>query len=418
MLSLAALLLCVVITWFLLVVIFAPHIPYRIQGSIDLGSDDFVEMLEATCQTSFREGNRIEILTDGPAFYPAMLEAIRRARETVNLEVYMFRQGDVADRFIAALGERARAGVRVAVVMDYVGSFRHQRAITRRLRAAGCLVEPYQGMKWYRVARLNNRTHRELLIVDGEVAFVGGAGVADWWWAPLGGKPVWRDMAARIEGPIVAQIQGIAAENWLECCGEILTSPDVYKRLPPAGPSGALVVKSSPADRATPSRVLFQTIIEGAVRRVCIETPYFLPDTAFMRALIRLAAHGVEITVIVPGSQTDQRLVRLASRCTYGRLLRAGLRIFEYQQGMMHTKMAMVDDLWSIIGSTNFDNRSFEHNDEVNVAVRDQAVARRLLEDFERDLARSTRITYEAWTRRPLWEKLIGTLAWMFERQQ
>ena len=406
------------IAWLILVVIFTPHIPYTVGGELDLTSDFFMRMIEATCQSPFTRGNRIEILTNGPAFYPAMLKAIREARETVNMEVYMFMRGEVADRFIDALAERARAGVRVTLVVDAIGSFGHYRHIAGRLRPFGCRVEPYQRITWYRLARLNNRTHRELLVIDGEVAFVGGAGIADWWMKPLDGKPIWRDMAARIEGPIVTTIQGIVAENWLECCGEILAGEEIYKRKEPAGTSGALAIKSSPADRATVSRVLFQTLIEGARKSVRINTPYFLPDKAFRRALRRVLKRGVQVTVIVPGRHTDQKFLRLASRRSYGSLLKAGLRIHEYQPGMTHAKTMVVDDLWSVIGSTNLDNRSFEHNDEVNVAIRDDAIAARLTADFEADLPDCRPITLAEWKRRSVFEKLIGTLAWLLERQQ
>jgi cardiolipin synthase len=363
-------------------------------------------------------GNRIEILTNGPQFYPAMVEAIRNARETVNMEVYMFKQGEAADRFIVALSERARAGVKVSIVIDAIGSFGQFRHVVRPLREAGCRVERYQRFIWYRLARLNNRTHREILVVDGEVAFVGGAGIADWWIKPHRGGEMWRDMAARIEGPIVPYVQGIAAENWLECRGEILSGPDIYKALPEKGASGAFAVRSSPADRATASRVLFQALVEGAQRKVCISTPYFLPDFAFRRALARAVARGVELTVIVPGPHTDQRLVRLASRRIYGALLEAGVRIFEYAPGMTHLKACVVDDLWSIVGSTNFDNRSFQHNDEVNIAIRDEDVAARISRDLDADLARSLAITPARWQRRSVWEKVAGRVAWILERQQ
>ena len=406
------------LVWFVLVLLFAPHIPYKLDAPIDLSSDHFIRMIEAACQGAYKRGNTIDVMTNGPAFYPAMLDAIRGARETVNMEVYMFKRGEVADRFVEALAERARAGVRVTLIMDAVGSLGHYRNIAGRLRPAGCRVEPYQRLKWYRLARLNNRTHRELLVIDGEVAFVGGAGIADWWMKPLGGKPIWRDMMARIEGPVVTAIQGIAAENYLECCGAILSGEDVYKDLPEVGRSGAFVVKSSPADRATASRVLFQTLIEGAERSVRISTPYFLPDRAFRRALMRVLARGVSITAIVPGPVTDQRFLRLASRRSYGTLIKAGMRILEYQPGMTHVKTMIVDDLWSVIGSTNLDNRSFEHNDEMNVAICCPAIAARLTRDFEADARTSRQVTFADWRRRPIWEKLIGTLTWLLERQQ
>jgi cardiolipin synthase A/B len=406
------------IIWLTLVTLFTPAIPYHVETTVDPRSDQFIHVLESACQTTLEPGNKVDIFTDGPAFYPAMIEAIRAATETVNMECYIFKSGEVADQFIAVLSERARAGVRVTLVMDAIGSLGAFTATAAALREAGCRVEPYQQLHWYRLARLNNRTHRELVVVDGRVAFVGGAGVADWWWKAGSRGPIWRDMMARIEGPVVSDIQGILAENWLECCGEILTGPESYKPHDPVGDSPAFAIRSSPSDRATASRVLFQTLIECAREEVVIATPYFLPDRAFRRALRRTADRGVKIRVLVPGRITDQRWVRLASRRLYGALIRHRLRLFEYGEGMTHQKVLLVDGLWAVIGTTNLDNRSFEHNDEINVAIRDERITARLLEDFEADLSRSREVTFEMWDDRPLWEKLVGTVAWILERQQ
>jgi cardiolipin synthase len=288
----------------------------------------------------------------------------------------------------------------------------------RRLREAGCRIEAYQRLHWYRLARINNRTHRELIVIDGRVAFAGGAGIADWWGFPQHGQPPWRDTMARIEGPIVAALQGVAAENWLECCGEILSGPEYFPVLEAVGETTAFVVKSSPSDRATASRVAFQLLMEGADQHLRISTPYFLPDRALRRALVEIAARGVAVDVIVPGRRTDQRWVRLASRRMWGQLLGAGIRIHEYRRTMTHAKVLVVDGVWAVLGTTNIDNRSFEHNDEVNVALRDPAVARRLLEDYERDLLDSDEVTLDAWRRRPLWEKIVGPFVWILERQQ
>jgi cardiolipin synthase A/B len=406
------------IAWLVVSALFAPHIPYHIEHDLDATSDHFVRVLESTLLVTLTDGNRIEILTGGDRFYPAMLDAIRSARETINMECYIFKKGHIADQFIAALAERARAGVRVTLVMDAVGSFGAFHKSAGPLREAGCRVEPYQRITWYGLGRLNNRTHRELLVIDGRVAFIGGAGVADWWARPTRGKPMWRDMMARVEGPVVSQIEGVAAENWLECCGEILTGPASYKTHPKADGVSAFTLKSSPSDRATVSRVLFQTMVEGSNGTCRISTPYFLPDKAFRRALIRTAKRGVDISVVVPGTGTDQRWVRLASRRMFGQLLAAGIRIYEYRPAMMHVKMLVIDGLWSSIGTTNLDNRSFEHNDEVNLCIRDEAIAARLTADHEMDIERSEEITLAQWRRRPVWEKLIGTVAWVLERQQ
>jgi len=411
------------LAWLVLVFLFTPGINYHLARRTSVHDEGFLYTLQSTCQAALHHGNKITVYTDGPQFYPAMLEAIRGATHSVQLECYIFQPGRIADQFIAALSERARHGVNVTIVVDAIGSFSLWGRPVRRLRRAGCRIESYQRIRWYSLARINNRTHRELVIVDGRIAFLGGAGIADWWAGPARGlkkvkRRPWRDTMARAEGPIVAALQGVAAENWLECCGEILTGPDHFPDLHPAGSSTGFVIRSSPADRATASRVSFQLLMEGADHHVRITTPYFLPDRALRRALVDLRRRGVAVSVVVPGRNTDQRWVRLASRRMWGQLLGAGIRIYEYRDVMMHAKSLIVDELWSVVGTTNIDNRSFEHNDEVSIAMRDPELAARLLVDFERDIGASDEVTLEKWQRRPLWEKIVGPFVWILERQQ
>jgi cardiolipin synthase len=405
--------------WLVLVFLFTPGINYHLSQRTSIHHADFLYTLQSTCQAALHRGNRVTIYTDGPQFYPAMLAAIRGATRSINMECYIFQPGRIADQFIGALSERARCGVNVTIVVDAIGSFSLWGRPVRRLRKAGCRIESYQRLRWYSLARINNRTHRELLVVDGRVAFTGGAGIADWWAHPEGrkGRP-WRDTVACIEGPVVAAIQGVAAENWLECCGEILTGPEYFPDLKPAGGTTAFVVRSSPSDRATVSRVTFQLLMEGADHHLHISTPYFLPDRALRRSLVEISRRGVAVSVIVPGGKTDQRWVRLASRRMWGQLLEAGIRIYEYKPAMTHVKALIVDGIWAVIGTTNIDNRSFEHNDEVNVAMQDPQVARRLLEDYRRDVLESEEVTLDVWRRRPLWEKIVGPFVWILERQQ
>ncbi len=409
----------VFLVWLILVFLFTPGINYHLSHRTSIHDADFLYTLQSTCQAALHRGNRVTIHTNGVQFYPAMIEAIRGARQSVNLECYIFQPGRIADQFIAALSERARAQVNVTIVVDAIGSFSLWGGPLQTLREAGCRIEAYQRLRWYSLARFNNRTHRELLIVDGRIAFTGGAGIADWWAYPDGGRQrPWRDTMARIEGPIVAALQGVAAENWLECCGEILTGSEYFPDLTPAGETTAFVVRSSPADRATASRVTFQLLMEGADHELRISTPYFLPDRALRRALVEIARRGVAVSVIVPGRETDQKWVRLASRRMWGQLIEAGIRIYEYRDTMTHVKVLIVDGVWSVLGTTNIDNRSFEHNDEVNVAMLNREVAARLLEDYRRDVADSDEITLERWRRRPVWEKIVGPFVWILERQQ
>ena len=406
------------IVWFTVVLLFTPRIDYRVSTPLRPDSDEFLHVIQFTCQAALHRGNRGEILTNGAQFYPAMRDAIRAAEASINLEGYIFCPGNAADMLMDAIVERAKAGVEVRLVLDWVGSAWMGRAAARRLREAGCKINFYQPITWYRLHRLNNRTHRELLVIDGRVAFTGGAGIADRWLKPEGRTPAWRDTMARIEGPIVAALQGVFAENWLECCGEILTSPRHWPSLAPAGHTEGMLVKSSPSDRATSSRVVFQMLIEGAVNDVDISTPYFLPDRALRRVLVRAARRGVRVRVLVPGRLSDQRFVRLASRRMYHELLEGGVRLYEYRPSMTHVKALIVDRTWAVIGTTNIDNRSFEHNDEVTVAFREQAVTDRLRRDFEADLAASDEVTMETWAARSSFEKILAPVCWILERQQ
>lgn len=404
--------------WLVLVFLFTPGIRYHVRTRVSLDAPEFLHTLESTCQAAVHGGNRIDVLTNGRAFYPVMLDAIRGAQRSVNLECYIFQPGHMATRFMDAICDRASHGVVVTVVLDALGSAAMAGAELARMREAGVRVEFYQRLRWHSLARLNNRTHRELLIVDGRIAFTGGAGVADWWSGDDRSQPAWRDTMVRVEGPVVGALQGVMAENWLECCGEILTGDEFFPRPEPAGDTLAFVVKSSPADRATVSRVTFQMLIEAARREVLINTPYFLPDRSLRACLVASAKRGVAIRVVVPGARTDQRWVRLASRRGYHALLSAGIRIFEYQPSMMHAKVLIIDDDWAVVGTTNVDNRSFEHNDEVNLAVCDGGLAARLQADHQRDVANSHEVTLDAWQRRPHWEKLLGPIVWILERQQ
>src|SRR5688572_5649552 len=252
------------VVWLVLVLFFTPRVDYRVSTALRPDSDQFLHVIQASCQAALHGSNRVEILTDGTQFYPAMRDAILQATTSINLEAYIFQQGRVADMLIDAMVARAREGVTVRLVLDAIGSAGLRGRPVQRLHDAGCHVQFYQPLRWYRVHRINNRTHRELLIIDGRVVFAGGAGVADWWYMPIGKEAAWRDTMARIEGPIVTALQGVFAENWLECGGEIMTSPGDWPTLEPAGTTEAMLVKSSPADRATTSRVVFQMLIEGA----------------------------------------------------------------------------------------------------------------------------------------------------------
>lgn len=419
---------CIALVGFLIfLILFEPGLEYKVEApEAPLASDAYLHQLGALADAQVHPHNRVEVLTDGEQFYRAELDAVRGAKQTVNVEFYIFEPGEAARRFLDALTERARAGVAVKLVLDAVGSHSARAALFDELRAAGGRVAWYHPLRWYNFKRLNNRTHRDLVVVDGRVAFLGGAGVADHWLLDHPGHPRWRDTMVRVEGDAVASLQATFAENWLESAGEILTGDRYFPYPPPgedtdrAGSATGLVVNSTPsAGRATRARVLFQLLLASARHSIHITSPYFLPDRGGRDELVRaIRERGVSVTVLTTGQHSDQLLTRRASRRVYGDLLKAGVEIHEYQPAMMHAKVMVVDGLWSVVGSTNFDPRSFGHNDEVNLALRDPALATRLDEDFARDLARAQRITLEEWQRRPVWERVTECLSRLLERQQ
>ncbi len=406
----------------LFLALFEPGLAYKITTppSSPLDSDDFLRMLEALTDAKVHRHSRFKVLTNGEVYYEAELEAIRAAQHHINLEAYIFKKGEVGRRFVEALTERARAGVRVNLVIDAIGSFTSWDSYFKELRAAGGRVAWYHPLKWYMLPRINNRTHRELIIVDGMIGFIGGAGFADHWLISSDKKPRWRDGMFRVEGDAVLSLQSTFAENWLEASGEILTGKEYFPFCETPDDTPALIVNSSPsAGRSTPARMLFQTLLASAQKSVLITTPYFLPDRSARDEMVcAVRDRGVDVQVITPSDKSDHLLVRRSSRRLYGDLLKAGARIFEYQPTMIHAKTMVIDGQWTIVGSTNFDNRSFGLNDEVNLVVFDEKLAARVAEDFTRDREESREVTYDEWCRRPVIEKLHEQLARVLERQQ
>jgi cardiolipin synthase len=366
----------------------------------------------------------MEVLKNGQTFYPAELSAIASAKETINLEAYIFAKGKIARQFVDALAERARAGVRVKVVVDAIGSFLTPDSFFQPIRDAGGRVEWYQPLRWYTFKRWNNRTHRKLMVIDGRIAFCGGADIGDDWLCGTGGRPPWRDTVFRFEGDLATGLQSTFAENWLESSEEVLADDDFFPRarennVPPGNQTDGMVVNSTPsAARGTRAHILYQTLLAYARQTICITTPYFLPDRSSLAEIMKAARdRGVKVVVLTPGKHTDHLFTRSSSRRRYGDLLKAGVEVYEYKPAMIHAKTMVVDGLWSVVGSTNFDNRSFGLNDEVNVALRGRELAERLEADFHEDLEQSQRITYERWHQRPVREKVLEWVFRVFDRQ-
>ena len=382
-------------------------------------SDRFLEIVEALTDARLNRTGNLEVLTNGNSFYPAALEAIRGATQSINLEAYIFQKGEIARQYVQALVERARAGVKVNLVLDAFGSAGTGKSFFAPLHDAGGKVGWYNGPRWYRLMHMDNRTHRELMIVDGRIGFIGGAGVADQWYTGTGPNPRWRDSAVRVEGEAVCSLQATFAENWLATSGELLIGDAYFPRIQCDNPLVSMVVNSTPTvGGSTRARILFQLLVASARRSISITTPYFLPDKSLMQDLCHAVERGVRLRVLVPGRKSDHMVTRSTSRAGYGELLKAGAEVFEYQPAMIHAKILCVDDLWTVIGSTNFDNRSFGINDEVNLAMRNAAVATRFERDTALDLDQSRRISLEEWKHRPVTERATELMGLVIERQQ
>jgi cardiolipin synthase A/B len=411
-----------VLAFLLFLALFEPGLAYKITAhdTEPLGSEDFLCVLEAITDAKVHRRGRVEVLTNGEVFYEAELDAIRGARHSVNLEAYIFQKGEVTKKFVDALTERARNGVRVRMVLDAVGSFATWESYFSELRAAGGQVCWYHPLRWHTVARFNNRTHREIVVVDGRTGFVGGAGFADHWYKGDEKNPRWRDTMFRVEGELVTSIQAGFVENWLEASGEILSGREYFPEGEVEDSLEALVVDSSPGSGgSTRARILYQTLLASTSKSLHVTTPYFLPDRSARNEMVRaVRERGVELKIVVPGRHSDHLLTRRSSRRLFGDLLKAGARIYEYEPAMIHAKTMIVDGVWSVVGSTNFDNRSFGLNDEINLAAHDPRLAARLAEDFSADLAASREITYDEWRRRPIFERMHEWLGWVLERQQ
>jgi len=352
-------------------------------------------------------GNRVTDLENGDEIFPAMLEAIRGATTTITFETYIYWSGDIGAKFAAALAERARAGVKVKVMVDWVGSIKMDDDLLTGMKDAGVEIHKYRPLKWYNLGRLNNRTHRKLLVIDGRVGFTGGVGIADQWEGHAQDTDHWRDLHFRIEGPVVAQVQSAFNDNWIKTTGVVLNGADYFPPLETAGAMDAHMFVASPAGGSESMHLMYLMSIAAADRTIDLEAAYFVPDPLMIQALQAARHRGVRVRVIVPGKHIDSDSVRLASKAHWGELLLAGVEIHEYQPTMMHNKLLIVDGLMTSVGSTNFDIRSFRLNDEASLNVYDAGFATRMTEVFESDLKPTVLYTYEMWKNRSMKEKLF-----------
>ncbi len=352
-------------------------------------------------------GNVVTDLENGVEIFPAMLSAIRGAQKTITLETYIYWSGNVGQHFADALSERARNGVKVKVMVDWAGSIKMEDSLLQSMKDAGVEIHQYRPLKWFNLGRLNNRTHRKLLVVDGRIGFTGGVGIADIWEGEAQDPDHWRDLHFRVEGPVVAQFQSAFNDNWIKTTGVVLNGEDYFPPLQPAGPMDAHMFVASPAGGSESMHLMYLLSIAAAERSIDLQAAYFVPDDLIIKALLAARHRGVRVRVVLPGKHIDSETVRLASKAHWGELLLGGVEIHEYQPTMMHNKLLIVDGLMVSVGSTNFDVRSFRLNDEASLNVYDADFAARMTEVFEADLKPTVQYTYRMWKERPLKEKLV-----------
>ncbi|MDR5733780.1 cardiolipin synthase [Caballeronia sp. LZ025] len=363
------------------------------------------------------DGNRFNVLVNGDEIFPSMLDGIRSARHTITLETFIYWKGAIGEDIARALADKARAGIAVHVLLDWVGSSKMDKRYLDTLREAGAEVVKYHKPHWTGLGRMNDRTHRKLLVIDGHIGFTGGVGIADEWTGHAQDEKHWRDTHYRIEGPAVGQMQAVFMDNWVKATGNVLHGPKYFPQIEAAGDGLAHMFSSSPSGGSDDMQLMYLMAITAATRSIHLSSAYFVPDKLTINAIVEAAKRGVKVRIITPGKRIDTHTVREASRACWGDLLAAGVEMHEYQPTMFHCKVIVVDEYLVSVGSTNFDSRSFKLNDEANLNIYDRDFARQQREIFDSDVAKSKRITLDEWRRRPLLEKLLDRAVALFDPQ-
>lgn len=387
------------------------------------GSGEFLDVLVGGLNVPVLRGGTARVLQNGDEFYPVILKAIREARDTVNFQMYIWESGTISDEFIGAFNEAAKRGVEVRVLLDAFGSIKFKKEDRQRLRDAGCKLQFFRPLTWYNMVRVFKRSHQRAIVVDGRIGFTGGAAVADKWRGDALNEKQWRDNMTMVTGPLVTGIQAAFGNDWVHCCGEIVTGPRFYPQ-PPAGMAGpeaehgagldspegnaiGLAVVSSPSDAQQPVRICHWLSFRAARRTLYICNSYFIPDNRLRGGVMNRAKAGVDVRILVPGAKTDAKPVRLAGHTHYEELLRAGVRIYEYQPTMMHAKAVVVDGIWSVVGSANMDERSMELNEENVLGICDPELAHQLERGLLEDFKKSKEIDLETWCQRSIFTRLL-----------
>lgn len=353
------------------------------------------------------DGNRFEVLVNGDEIFPSMLEGIRSAKKTITFETFIYWSGAIGEQIANALAEKARAGVSVHVLLDWVGSSKMDKRYLQTLRDAGAEVIQYHKPHWTGLGRMNDRTHRKLLVIDGRTGFTGGVGIADEWTGHAQDEKHWRDTHFRVQGPAVGQMQAVFMDNWVKATGNVLHGANYFPEIERAGDGLAHMFSSSPSGGSDDMQLMYLMAITAATHSIDLSSAYFVPDKLTINAIVEAARRGVRVRIITPGKRIDTHTVREASRACWGDLLAAGVEMYEYQPTMFHCKLIVVDEFLVSVGSTNFDSRSFKLNDEANLNIYDRDFARQQTAIFDADIQRSKRITLEDWQRRGLGERML-----------
>lgn len=390
---------------------------YPLESIADIESVSFHATMAGVTGMPLIPGNRVAIYNNGDEFYPAMLEAIESATLSITMEQYIFWDGEVGRRFAEAFAQKARQGVSVKLLLDAVGSSTLGPEIFRILEAGGCQLAWFRPIHWYTLHPAHERNHRKSVIVDGRIAFTGGAGFGDQWLGSAGNPKEWRDIQIGIEGPAAVAQQTGFVQNWMASTGEIVAGPRYFPSTPDAGSVAVQTILSSPITGAGAVGTMYLVALQSAKRSLNIANSYFIPDSRVIEMLAEACRRGVIVKVLVAGKHNDTWLARQNSVRRYGDLLRAGVEIYEFQPTMLHQKIMIVDGLWATVGTANFDNRSFALNEETNVCVHDPGLVDDLSAAFLADLVRSKQIHLRGWKRRGLWQKIKEQCAALVEDQ-
>jgi cardiolipin synthase len=390
---------------------------YGLNHDFAIESAEFLSTIAGATDTPLQQGNKIEIYNNGDEFYPPMLEAIKQARSSVTIEAYIYWAGEIGRKFADALAAKRREGVPVKLLLDAVGSATISDEILKTLQDGGCEVRWYHPIHWYSLNRINNRTHRKSLIVDGQVGFTGGAGIADHWLGHAENPDHWRDIQIRLEGPAVGTLQSAFSRNWLETTRELISGNAFFPTQQNAGSLAVQSILSSPETGSSTVRIMYYLSIVGARKSILIANPYFIPDKQASKILIEARRRGVAVKIMVSGIHNDTKVARYNTTRLYGPLLEAGVEIYEYNQTMLHHKFMVCDGVWATVGTANFDSRSFALNDENNVCVYDHEFAKQWEEIFRRDLPACQPVTLDGWRNRGVATRFFESLFYLLRSQ-